>query len=145
MDHTYQNPLQMPACYAVLSEEEMTYEGGGFSIEITQEQAIQFAANVLVNTIAVLGRASFNYVTNTMKNGLADGLSVVGVVDHFWNRLNPWSKAITVGMVGIGTYYFGVQVYGMVRNVMSLVGSIKDAIDSANAEQQAAAQPALAA
>ncbi len=144
MDHMYQNPLQMPSHYAVLSEEEMTYEGGGFSIEISQEQVIQFAANVVVNTISVLGRASFEYVVNTMKNGLADGLSVAGVVDHFWNRLNPWSKAITVGMVGIGTYYAGVQVYGLVRNVMSLIDSIKESFEASKAEQ-AAAQPALAA
>ena len=31
MDHTYQRPLQLPACCSVLSAEEMTYtEGGAF-------------------------------------------------------------------------------------------------------------------
>ena len=36
MDHTYQRPLQLPACCSVLSAEEMTYtEGGALSINIT--------------------------------------------------------------------------------------------------------------
>ena len=43
MDHTYQRPLQLPAGYAVLSAEEMTYtEGGALSINITPQQVMAF-------------------------------------------------------------------------------------------------------
>ena len=43
MDHTYQRPLQLPACCSVLSAEEMTYtEGGALSINITPEQVMAF-------------------------------------------------------------------------------------------------------
>ncbi len=36
MDHTYQRPLQLPACCSVLSAEEMTYtEGGAIQIALS--------------------------------------------------------------------------------------------------------------
>ena len=46
MDHTYQRPLQLPAGYAVLSAEEMTYtEGGALSINITPQQVMAFGSD----------------------------------------------------------------------------------------------------
>ena len=57
MDHTYQRPLQLPAGYAVLSAEEMTYtEGGALSINITPEQVMAFGINVTVNLLGVIFR-----------------------------------------------------------------------------------------
>lgn len=55
MDHTYQRPLQLPACCSVLSAEEMTYtEGGALSINITPEQVMAFGINATVNLLGMM-------------------------------------------------------------------------------------------
>ena len=60
MDHTYQRPLQLPACCSVLSAEEMTYtEGGALSINITPEQVMAFGINATVNLLGMMGRYAF--------------------------------------------------------------------------------------
>ena len=57
MDHTYQRPLQLPAGYAVLSAEEMTYtEGGALSINITPQQVMAFGMTVTVNLLGMMGQ-----------------------------------------------------------------------------------------
>ncbi len=146
MDHTYQRPLQMPTCYAVLSAEEMTYtEGGAFSIKITPEQAAAFGMNVVVNFISLMGQYSFTYAVNGVINGLADGLDLGGILNHYWGRLNTWSRIASFGLAGLGGYYAYAQARGLYLSVKNLVGSIKDAFNQSRGDAQDAQQPALVA
>ena len=91
MDHTYQSTMLMPASYAVLSEEEMTYLDGGadysfnvgdYTVTLHPEVLVTYAMNVVVNGVYMLSRGSFQYFINTFKEGLYDGLSLTGVVKH---------------------------------------------------------------
>ena len=110
MDHTYQSTMLMPASYAVLSEEEMTYLDGGadynfnvgkYTVTFHPEVLVTYAMNVVVNGVYMLSQGSFQYFINTFKEGLSDGLSLTGVVKHNWNRMNTWSRVATVGMAGL--------------------------------------------
>ena len=101
MDHTYQSTMLMPASYAVLSEEEMTYLDGGadysfnvgdYTVTLHPEVLVTYAMNVVVNGVYMLSQGSFQYFINTFKEGLSDGLSLTGVVKHNWNRMNTWSR-----------------------------------------------------
>ena len=77
IDHTYQRPLQLPACCSVLSAEEMTYtEGGALSINITPEQVMAFGINATVNLLGMMGRYAFQAAVSGMQNALNDGLGV---------------------------------------------------------------------
>ena len=114
MDHTYQSTMLMPASYAVLSEEEMTYLDGGadysfnvgdYTVTLHPEVLVTYAMNVVVNGVYMLSQGSFQYFINTFKEGLSDGLSLTGVVKHNWNRMNTWSRVATVGMAGLAGYY----------------------------------------
>ena len=91
MDHTYQSTMLMPASYAVLSEEEMTYLDGGadynfnvgkYTVTFHPEVLVTYAMNVVVNGVYMLSQGSFQYFINTFKEGLSDGLSLTGVVKH---------------------------------------------------------------
>lgn len=137
MDHTYQRPLQLPAGYALLSEEEMTYtEGGAFSIEITPEQVVAFGVNVAVNLFNVMGRYAFQTAVSGVQTGLNDGLSLVGIADHFWGKMNTWSRVLTVGLgVSAGIYVYG-QAVSMYRSIMNLVNSFRETFDSIQQQQQ---------
>ena len=87
MDHTYQRPLQLPACCSVLSAEEMTYtEGGALSINITPEQVMAFGINATVNLLGMMGRYAFQAAVSGMQNALNDGLGVgdaIGCHDRY--------------------------------------------------------------
>lgn len=85
MDHTYQRPLQLPACCSVLSAEEMTYtEGGALSINITPEQVMAFGINATVNLLGMMGRYAFQAAVSGMQNALNDGLFVL--LNHINSR-----------------------------------------------------------
>ena len=89
MDHTYQRPLQLPACCSVLSAEEMTYtEGGALSINITPEQVMAFGINATVNLLGMMGRYAFQAAVSGMQNALNDGLGVGDAIGHYWGKLN---------------------------------------------------------
>ena len=148
MDHTYQSTMLMPASYAVLSEEEMTYLdavevghfffrenriGGGadynfnvgkYTVTFHPEVLVTYAMNVVVNGVYMLSQGSFQYFINTFKEGLSDGLSLPGVVKHNWNRMNTWSRVATVGMAGLGGYYAYAQVRSMYLSLKNLFGSV---------------------
>ena len=68
MDHTYQSTMLMPASYAVLSEEEMTYLDGGadysfnvgdYTVTLHPEVLVTYAMNVVVNGVYMLSQGSF--------------------------------------------------------------------------------------
>ena len=105
MDHTYQRPLQLPACCSVLSAEEMTYtEGGALSINITPEQVMAFGINATVNLLGMMGRYAFQAAVSGMQNALNDGLGVGDAIGHYWGKLNTWSKVATIGLAGLGVF-----------------------------------------
>ena len=129
MDHTYQRPLQLPASYAVLSAEEMTYtEGGAFSINIT----------VTINLLGVMGRYAFQGAVSGMQNALNDGLDVGDAVGHYWGQLNTWSKVASIGLAGLGGYYAYIQARSIYLSVKNLVTAIKESIDEYKANKNAA-------
>ena len=65
MDHLYQNTMLLPASYAVISEEEMTYlDGGkeillgsafGYDIIFNTDQFVIFCQSALVNALLLGG------------------------------------------------------------------------------------------
>lgn len=125
MDHKYQSTMLLPASYAVLSEEEMTYiDGGAFSINITPQQVANIALNVFVNGLLVLGRGAFEQASALVQGGLDDGLTLDGIAVHFWSKLNGWSKAATIGLGVLG----GVYVYGQVSSIVKSVKNLYDSI-----------------
>ena len=139
MDHTYQRPLQLPAGYAVLSAEEMTYtEGGAFSINITPQQVMAFGMTVTVNLLGMMGRYAFQGAVSGMQNALNDGLSVGDAIGHYWGKLNTWSKVATIGMAGLGGYYAYIQARSIYLSVKNLVTAIKESIDEYKANKNAA-------
>lgn len=148
MDHTSQSAMLMPASYAVLSEEEMTYLDGGadytfnvgkYTVTFHPEVLAQYAMNVVVNSFVMLGQGSLQYILNSFKDGLSDGLSLTGVVKHNWNRMNNWSRAASVGMGALATYYAYVQVRSMFNSAKSLVGSIMNTNTSTDTQDPAVA------
>ena len=92
MDHPYENTMLLPANYAVIPEDEMTYLGGGEEIILARigntyltldtEQAAQFCMNVVVNFGYLLTNASFNYISNLYQSGKTNGLSLTGTIYH---------------------------------------------------------------
>ena len=132
MDHTYQSTMLMPASYAVLSEEEMTYlEGGAYSFNVGDhtvtfhpEVLAYYAGNIVVNGLYLLGEGAVQYAFRTVTNGLSDGLTLGGIAAHDWNKKNGWSKAATVGMGALGGFYLYVQVLGMTKSIQNLVSAI---------------------
>ena len=87
MDHTYQSTMLMPASYAVLSEEEMTYLDGGadysfnvgdYTVTLHPEVLVTYAMHVEVNGFYMLCQGSIQYNINTYKEVLSHGLSQTG-------------------------------------------------------------------
>ncbi len=149
MEHTYQDSMRLPAAYAVLCEEEMTYLDGGaiysfdvgkYTVSVNTDVLAFYAMNLAVNTLYMLGQGALDMFSNTIKNGMADGLSLFGTLDHFWTGMNKWSKVATVGMGALGGYYAYTQVLGLVRSFKNLFNAI---VPPQTAD--ATATPALAA
>ena len=133
MDHPNQNTMLLPASYAVISEEEMTYLDGGQSIYLGSA----FNHDIYFNT-----NYSFRYIAGRVQSGLSNGLSLSGTFYHTWDKMNTWSRIASVGVAGLA----GVYVYSQVMNVIRTVTSIYDQIvnpmpsfDAAQAEGTAAA------
>ena len=154
MDHTSQSAMLMPASYAVLSEEEMTYLDGGadysfnigdYTVTLHPEVLGAYAMNLVVNTFYMLGQGAFQYTVNTFKEGLMDGLTVGGVIKHNWNRMNNWSRAATVGMSVLGGYYVYVQAVGSYKSLKNLFGAIGTPSPAPDAQDPAQANGLLAA
>ena len=141
MDHPNQNTMLLPASYAVISEEEMTYLDGGQSIYLgsafnhdiyfNTDQFATFCQNAAINLFVLMTNYSFRYIAGRVQSGLSNGLSLSGTFYHTWDKMNTWSR---------------VYVYSQVMNVIRTVTSIYDQIvnpmpsfDAAQAEETAAA------
>ena len=152
MDHPNQNTMLLPASYAVISEEEMTYLDGGQSIYLgsafnhdiyfNTDQFATFCQNAAINLFVLMTNYSFRYIAGRVQSGLSNGLSLSGTFYHTWDKMNTWSRIASVGVAGLA----GVYVYSQVMNVIRTVTSIYDQIvnpmpsfDAAQAEGTAAA------
>lgn len=72
MDHPNQNTMLLPASYAVISEEEMTYLDGGQSIYLgsafnhdiyfNTDQFATFCQNAAINLFVLMTNYSFRYI-----------------------------------------------------------------------------------
>lgn len=108
MDHLYQTTMLLPASYAVISEEEMTYlDGGkeillgnvfGYDITFNTDQFVIFCQSALVNALLLGGSYSLSYFKNTIVSGANNGLSPAGTFYHTWDKMNGWSKLALFGM-----------------------------------------------
>ena len=145
MDHPYQTSMQLPAAYAVITEEEMTYLDGGSTIVLGQafgyrltldtDQLMTFCTNVVANLGYYLLGASFSYITNIFESGAKNGLSIAGSVAHAWNRLEtPGSRIGAIGLTGLAGVYVGVQavsIYRSLRNVYDTIFNPMPTFDTA--------------
>ena len=148
MDHPYQTTMQLPAAYAVITEEEMTYlEGGseivlgqafGYQLTLDPQQLATFCASIAVNFGYYMLSTSYNYITGLFQSGAKNGLSLLGTVYHTWGKLQtPWSKVAALGMAGT---YAAMQAIAIYRNVKSLIDSIVNPMpDFSGATPQTAA------
>ena len=134
MDHPNQNTMLLPASYAVISEEEMTYLDGGQSIYLgsafnhdiyfNTDQFATFCQNAAINLFVLMTNYSFRYIAGRVQSGLSNGLSLSGTFYHTWDKMNTWSRIASVGVAGLA----GVYVYSQVMNVIRTVTSIYDQI-----------------
>ena len=135
MDHPYQTAMQLPAAYAVITEEEMTYLDGGAIVtlghafgrdwNIDTDQLTTFCVNFAVNLSSYVMTAAYSYVTNIFATGIASGLSIAGCVWHAWGKLQtPWSRMGAVAITGIAGVYAGMQAYSIYTSLKNLYDSI---------------------
>lgn len=146
MELTYQSPMLMPASYAVLSEEEMTYIEGGVSLAIsapTTSQVLGFGVNVVVNFARMLGRGALTSALNGMQEMHEDGMSVYGSIRYFWDGQNTRGKVSAVAMGSLAGIYAYVYVRQTINTVISIYKEVKGIYEQAKADK--AAQEAAAA
>lgn len=150
MDHLYQTTMLLPASYAVISEEEMTYlDGGkeillgnvfGYDITFNTDQFVIFCQSALVNALLLGGSYSLSYFKNTIVSGANNGLSPAGTFYHTWDKMNGWSK---LALFGIGTLA-GYYAYGQISSFVNMAKDfyqqvIKPALGTNNTQTAAAA------
>lgn len=155
MDHPNQNTMLLPASYAVISEEEMTYlEGGstitlgrafGYEFTLDTDQFLTFCSNVLTNAAAYMFSASYSYVVNLLQSGLSNGLSLRGTVLHVWGKQETtWGKIATIGVTGMAGVYLGAQIYSAYTMIKSLYDSIVNPMPDFSGAQTAQSTQAAA-
>lgn len=138
MELTYQSPMRMPAAYAAISEDEMTYIEGGVAISMpTTQQVLGFALNVAVNFVHALGRGAFNTAWSELKTMHDDGLSLSGSVRHYWGRQTPSGKVATVIVSGFAGFYVYTQTMQIINTVVSIYKEIKDVYEQSKADKAA--------
>ena len=82
MEFTYQSTMQLPASYAVLSEDEMVYTvGGAFELNINAQDVLNFTVNVGVNLVRMLGQAAISNTIAGIIDMRNDGLTTMGPPD----------------------------------------------------------------
>ena len=102
MDHLYQTTMLLPASYAVISEEEMTYLDGGKEILLGSV----FGYDITFNT------DQFVY--------------------HTWDKLNGWSKLALFGIGTLAGYYAYGQVVSIIRTVKNIYNDLVNPMPAFN-------------
>lgn len=142
MEFTYSNPMQLPASYAVLSEDEMVYIGGGaFDLGISQQDVLNFSVNVGINLMRMLGQAAISNTINGIIDMRNDGLTTWGAVEHYWGRQTPVGKTMTVvaaGFAGVYVYYWAVSAINSFLSIYTDLRNIYNESEASNQAQQAA-------
>ena len=146
MEATRSNLIAMPACYAVVTEEEMVYlEGGAFSI--TKEDVIRFGVTFTHNLAMVVGSLSLTMgvdaVTKSISNmGFSLGMqSIFNTIAGF----NGWQMAALVGCTACAAYYVTLQVMQIVALVKAIGQSIQETVQQVQQNQAQAQGQAVAA
>ena len=103
MELTYQSPM-MPAAYAVISADEMTYIDGGalqigsYLIEFHPENLLTAAVNFTVNFAQLMGKAALTAAVGGLLLMHEDGLTLSQSVSYYWDGQNKAGKAATVAV-----------------------------------------------
>ena len=83
-----------------------------------------FAVAAVIMMLALAGcGAAFDPVA-FVQGGLDDGLTLDGIALHFWNKMNGWSKAATIGLGALGGVYLYGQAVSIVKSLRNLYDSI---------------------
>ena len=139
MELTYQSPM-MPAAYAVISADEMTYIDGGalqigsYLIEFHPENLLAAAVNFTVNFAQLMGKAALTAAVGGLLLMHEDGLT-----------LSQSGKVGTVVVGGLAGWYGvlkGIQIYNTAK---SLYIELKNAYEQTKANRAAAQAGVLAA
>ena len=140
MDHLYQTTMLLPASYAVISEEEMTYLDGGKEIlSWLSVFGLRHLPSILISLLIILPECSscqccsfwvsnysLSYIKNTMcQSGANNGLSPAGTFYHTWDKLNGWSKLSL--LFGIAVLW---QVYYAYGQVVSIIRTVTEHLQS---------------
>ena len=154
MDHPYQSTMQLPAAYAVLSTEEMTYlDGGrtiqlgtvfGYDISFNTDQFAIFCKSAAINAFVLATSYSFSYIKNTTLSGLNNGLSPAGTFYHTWDKMNGWSRVALFGVGTLACYYAYGQIASYINMAKDFIQQvIKPALSAAGTQTTDAAASTL--
>ena len=142
MELTYQSAMVMPASYAILTEEEMTYTEGGALTEM-QAAVINFGINVAVNWVKMLGQGALNSATTGLKEMHDDGMGLTTSIQYFWDGQNTRGKVSAVVMGGFAGFYAYVWARQTINTVVSIYQQVKEIYQQSKADK--AAEEAAAA
>ena len=134
MEFTYQSTMQLPASYAVLSEDEMVYTvGGAFELNINAQDVLNFTVNVGVNLIRIS-----NTIAGIidMRN---DGLTTMGAIKHYWGRQTPVGKTMTVVVAGFAGVYVYYWARSAIESFLSIYNDMRNIYNESEAKNQAQA------
>ena len=139
MAATYQSSITMPARFAPVSREEMTYLDGGAWFSFTRQDVINFGINLVNNAALVLGSFSLSMgvkaLTTAVKTtgSLAGGLGqVAATVAGF----NGWQIAAMAVCGVCAAYYAVVQISQIVALVSAVADTVKQVYDATLQSQQ---------
>ena len=142
MELTYQSAMVMPASYAILTEEEMTYTEGGALTEM-QAAVINFGINVAVNWVKMLGQGALSSATTGLKEMHDDGMGLTTSIQYFWDGQNTRGKVSAVVMGGFAGFYAYVWARQTINTVVSIYQQVKEIYQQTKADK--AAEEAAAA
>lgn len=142
MELTYQSAMVLPAAYAVLSEDEMTYIEGGVSE--MQAAVLNFGINLVVNSVRMLGRGALNSAMTGLKEMHDDGMSLTTSIQYFWDGQNTRGKVSAVVMGSFAGFYAYLWARQTINTVVSIYKQMKEIYQQSKADK-AAEQAAAAA
>ena len=130
MEFTYQSTMQLPASYAVLSEDEMVYTvGGAFELNINAQDVLNF----------MLGQAAISNTIAGIIDMRNDGLTTMGAIEHYWGRQTPVGKTMTVVVAGFAGVYVYYWARSAIESFLSIYNDMRNIYNESEAKNQAQA------
>ena len=135
MELTYQSPM-MPAAYAVISADEMTYIDGGalqigsYLIEFHPENLLTAAVNFTVNFAQLMGKAALTAAVGGLLLMHEDGLTLSQSVSYYWDGQNKAGKAATVAVGALAGWYGAMQATLNISSISFLAMTSSPAVGS---------------